>query len=315
MVKKDNKNFISVVVCTYNRGKLLTKCLQSLTRQTVSASLYEVIIIDNNSTDDTHKIASQFIKNNNNFNIYIEKQQGLSYARNQGWRKAKGNYIAYIDDDAIADKEWLKHAYRIIKEYSPDIFGGPSYPYYLNSKPIWFKDEYETKKLSDTDRFLNKDEFIAGLNFFVSKKLLSELEGFNTQLGMIGNKISYHEETDFIIRAWNKHSSLKVYYSLPLKIDHIIRANKMTISFILKSNFSSGKKYVQINKSNQKNPLNQKLKSLPLLLLSLIRIPGCLLKGLFRDKNKYRYYKNYIKENLGGHFFSLGKVVGNLRNT
>jgi len=314
-MKDSDDNFISAVVCTYNRSKLLTKCLKSLAGQSAEKSSYEVLIIDNNSTDDTNATVTEFVKKYPNFSIHIEKKQGIAHARNLGWQKVKGSYIGYIDDDVIADRDWIKTAYGIIKNHNPDIFGGPTYPYYLKPKPAWFKDEYETKLISDHDRYLNKNEFIATLNFFIRKSLLEKLGGFNTQLGMVGNKISYHEDTDLIVRAWDKNPKLKVYYSLPLKVDHIIRANKMTISFILKSNFSSGKKYVQINKSNQKNPLNQKLKSLPLLLLSLIRIPGCLLKGLFRDKNRYRYYKNYIKENLGGHFFSLGKAVGCLKNS
>ena len=116
---------ISVAVCTYNRADVLPKCLESLINQTTDKELFEVLIIDNNSTDDTKRIALDFCGKNTNFKYIFEEKQGLSHARNRAIDEAKGTYIAYIDDDAIADKEWVKNILDAIKTDSSMVaFGG-----------------------------------------------------------------------------------------------------------------------------------------------------------------------------------------------
>ena len=69
---------ISVIVCTYNRSYILADCLESLQKQTVDKSLYEVLVVNNNSTDKTQEIAENYVINHANFRVVFESQQGLS---------------------------------------------------------------------------------------------------------------------------------------------------------------------------------------------------------------------------------------------
>ena len=80
---------ISVVVCTYNREKMLPECLDSLANQRANKNLYEVIVVDNNSKDNTSKVANEFVTKYSNFKILFEQNQGLSHARNLGLKEAK----------------------------------------------------------------------------------------------------------------------------------------------------------------------------------------------------------------------------------
>ncbi|MGD8380729.1 MAG: glycosyltransferase, partial [Syntrophobacterales bacterium] len=93
---------ISVIVCTYNRAELLGGTLRTLCHQTLDTSEYEVIVVDNNSTDNTREVVDEFCRRSSNVRYCFEPQQGLSHARNQGLQEAKGKYVAYIDDDARA---------------------------------------------------------------------------------------------------------------------------------------------------------------------------------------------------------------------
>src|SRR3989344_2536998 len=105
---------VTVVVCTYNRSDLLYKCLESLVRQTVSKNLYEVLVVDNNSKDNTQQAVKRFIKTYVHIRNIKTDVQGLSHARNIGWKHAKGEYIAYIDDDAIAEPDWIEQIIQFI---------------------------------------------------------------------------------------------------------------------------------------------------------------------------------------------------------
>lgn len=101
---------ISVVVCTFNRADILPLALQSLCEQTPHHDQTEIIVVDNNSPDNTRQVVDEFIEKYPNIRYCFEPIQGLSHARNRGWREARGEYVGYLDDDAKAPPEWLHSA-------------------------------------------------------------------------------------------------------------------------------------------------------------------------------------------------------------
>jgi glycosyltransferase involved in cell wall biosynthesis len=100
---------ISVIVCTYNRARRLEQTLKSLQEMAVPVGLpWELIIVDNNSSDNSKEIIDDFInKSDLNVRYVIERYQGLSHARNTGILEASGNIIAFTDDDCIVDRHWI----------------------------------------------------------------------------------------------------------------------------------------------------------------------------------------------------------------
>ncbi len=98
---------ISVIVSTYNNVSLLTRCMAGLINQTLSKSKYEIIVVDNNSTDNTKDIIKKAKKKYKIINYFFEKNQGLHNARHRGANEATGNILSFSDDDIIADKNWL----------------------------------------------------------------------------------------------------------------------------------------------------------------------------------------------------------------
>ena len=93
------KPSISVVVCTFNRAQLAATAIESLCEQTADKSQYEVIVVDNNSQDNTREVTEDFCSRYPNLRYCLEEEQGLSHARNRGWRESRGVYVAYVDDD------------------------------------------------------------------------------------------------------------------------------------------------------------------------------------------------------------------------
>ena len=103
---KGGKLSISVVIPTFNRAEILREALISLAKQTRLPE--EVVIVDNNSSDNTKEVAESFSPQLN-IKYVMERTQGTSTARNTGIKSASGDIIAFIDDDCLADREWLRY--------------------------------------------------------------------------------------------------------------------------------------------------------------------------------------------------------------
>ena len=93
---------ISAIICTFNREQYLHKAIQSLVEQTLEGELYEIIVVDNCSTDRTKQVVTEKFAHISNLRYLYELILGISQARNTGWQNARGEYIAYLDDNAIA---------------------------------------------------------------------------------------------------------------------------------------------------------------------------------------------------------------------
>lgn len=292
MNKQNNKIFISVIVCTFNRGNILEYCLNSLSNQLTNSVNYEVIIIDNNSTDNTNLIIKNFIKKCSNFRTYTEKNQGLAFARNTGFKKAFGNYIAYIDDDSIAPNNWIEEIISFIKRHpNVKVFGGGYKGYSLEENIGWLPENYCNNYLGENERVLNiGEEWITGTNMIFDKNVLEFYGGFNTLLGMKGYKTNYGEETELLLKMHK--DGIEVYYCPKITVFHLIPNYKTKMSFLLKSDYYRAKSSVFIFRPNTN--------LLPLRGL-ILRLPIKIITGLrfFVEKKevpaKGRFYK-YFKE-------------------
>ena len=110
---------ISVVVCSFNGASTIRDTLAGMTQ--LEYPDYEVIVVDDGPTDDTCYIAKEY-----DMRVISTKNQGLSSARNTGWRAAGGEYVAYIDDDANPDSHWLTYLAATFRSTSYVGVGGPN---------------------------------------------------------------------------------------------------------------------------------------------------------------------------------------------
>jgi len=293
---------LSVIVCSFNREDLLPGCLDSLAQQALNKSDYEVIIIDNNSSDNTCKIAKQYAGENTNFHYYFEPEQGLSFARNLGLKKSRANYVGFIDDDARAPEHWLEEACKIAKDMKPDIFGGPVYSSHYDSKANWFKNEYGVRGEMGKTGWI-EEGFIVGTNIFFKKTLLKKYGGFDTDLGMKANEIGYHEETKIVKRALEEKR--KIFYSKELAVNDFIPDFKMSLAFYILSKYRAGRDGYKIWKSEFE--VSDLLNLLKLIDHTMIRFDYALFK---RNRTKYKYPENYIVEKVIDNFFHIGQQTG-----
>ena len=106
---------ISAVICTYNRADCLARAIKSLVNQTLPKENYEILIVDNASTDSTKDIIRREFSGVPNLSYFYEPVLGIARARNTGWNNAKGTYVCYLDDDAVASPEWLEKIIEVFR--------------------------------------------------------------------------------------------------------------------------------------------------------------------------------------------------------
>jgi len=235
---------ISVVVCTYNRSELLANCLNSLAGQSLDKNHYEVVIADNNSSDDTLLIIEAFTRKESNFRTCCEKRRGANHARNAGVAIARGEYLAFIDDDAVAYSDWLSNILNYIAMHRDVvIFGGPYDAYTQLPAPEWFPPEYGILNLGEMERPVEIGaEWITGTNLIVRKDAFLGVGGFHEKLGSVENGIFYFgEETRLLIDLSDRGHT--VYYVPSVKVKHLIRTDKMSLRYLLVSSYRMGRNH------------------------------------------------------------------------
>ena len=241
---------LSIAICTYNRSELLRYCLQSLCEQDTDMSEVEVLVINNNSSDDTIEVASEFKDKLNNLKIVTETKQGLSHARNRGYVESSAEWVCYLDDDGKAHTNMVTESFKAIDHSNYSCFGGVYLPWYKYGQPKWFKDKYgSNKKPFDKDTVLTGDSHLSGGIFFVKRELLEELGGFSTDLGMTGNKVAYGEETELQLRIRNK--GLDTVYVPSIKIDHLVPKYKLNVEWFLNGAEALGRDQVKMGMINK----------------------------------------------------------------
>lgn len=190
---------VSLVVCTRNRAHFLHSHLASITAIT-STVLWEIIFVDNNSSDETPKILAEFANLSSvPVSIVHEKIPGLSKARNAGWRQSNAKIIAFTDDDCYPDPDFINKVAEAFLEKNISFTGGRVLLHDPNDLPT-------TIKLSDEFDYINPYSFIwpgtiHGANFAFTKKLLEDVGGFDPLMGA-GTPFPC-EDCDILLRASN----------------------------------------------------------------------------------------------------------------
>jgi glycosyltransferase involved in cell wall biosynthesis len=300
--------YISVVICTYNRADLLKIAIDSLLKQSLDAAEFEILIIDNNSKDTTQRVGSAYAKNHKNVTYFLEEKVGLSHARNRGYLEAKGNYVAYADDDCNLPIDWLLNAKNVILDNDFAVLGGPVYPFYIDRKPSWYKDIYELYEFGNVARFLNNDELLIGCNIIFRKDVLYQFNGFNPEFGMTGNTIGYAEEADLQIRIRTALLNEAIFYDPQLYVNHLVRFEKTTLAWLIKSFYARGKHnfFLKRRRNNLPKYANKHI-VLPKLLSVYAKITIYMIFGLlFRSRKTYPNFKNLLYERIQGHIKKLG---------
>lgn len=212
---------------------MLRAAIRSVVEQDFSVTGYEVVVVDNASTDETAEVVSEF-KVHRNVRYLYEGTAGLNPARNAGWREARGAYAVYLDDDAVAESGWLS-AIRdgfAAAGGKPVVIGGRVDPIWLAERPKWLSDALAVTltivNWGHTLRPLRKvpDEWLAGANIAIPKSFLEEIGGFDARLDRLGRNLL--SNGDILIQRQAQRHGLQCLYHPYMRVRHTVTANRLT---------------------------------------------------------------------------------------
>lgn len=232
---------VSVIIATYNRAYILGECLESLVNQTAAPDTFEVIVVDNNSTDTTEDVVASFTGKILNLQFIKECHQGLSFARNAGMAAARGQWVACLDSDAKAHADWVAVIIREIDRGNFDCFGGPYLAWHrFGPAPRWFAPEWESTSADFSAYGLLADgAYPSGGTCAFSKQRAQKLGGFPTDIGMKGERCAYGEETRLF--KGMLETGARIGCVPDMLIDHCVLPYKYRLYWRLTSAYAQGR--------------------------------------------------------------------------
>jgi len=242
------KTKFSIVICTYNRCKILEICLNSVALLEQHDGFdYEVLIVDNNSGDNTRETAETFVAAlpetlRSKWSYHHETRQGLSHARNRGIAESRGDWLVFLDDECELEPDWLTRVHRIVKDKAPVMVGGPYRGRFLpDLDPSLYARGYlesygDSHHLRDNwpEGWLTKPG-LSGGNMAIKRDLLEQVGFFDPAFGMTGATMQYGEETELQMRVLAVFPGGGIFYSPDLELVHYIRPEKTGLRASFKS--------------------------------------------------------------------------------
>jgi GT2 family glycosyltransferase len=231
---------ITVAICTRNRAIQLRQAVESVLTQWHEES--ELLVIDNASTDETPAMARAAAQSFPQVRILREAELGLSAARNTALREARGQYVIFLDDDAIAEPGWLA-AYRevVLHPPTPDLagMGGTVFPRYDVPTPWWLDPLANTLNWSEQPQEFRGRGHAWGCNFAVRRQLALKVGGFNPLLGRKGGAMGAHEESELLERI--QQAGGRLWWVPQARIRHHVASHRLTLRANCRGEFCQGR--------------------------------------------------------------------------
>ena len=228
---------LSVIVCTYNRAKYIGTCIEKLANQNCNKKDYEVLIVDNKSTDNSKEIIDAVISKYPEapLKYYLEENQGHTYARNRGIKEAKGNIISFLDDDAFVKNDYVENLTEYFSKH-PDVqaVGGKIVPVYETQEPKWMS-KYLLTLVSALDMGDNVKEFPSskfpiGANMAFRATVFDKYGLFNVELGRRADGLEGGDEKEVFIRL--RRNNEPIHYVPSIEVEHIIPEKRTRKEYI-----------------------------------------------------------------------------------
>ena len=238
---------VSILLCTHRNDRYedFEEALNSLYAQSYN-NLEIIVVVDGNS-ELYDRIVKSGIEDANKVKgkvkvILNEKNLGLSKSRNKGIKEAKGDVIAFFDDDAVADKNWIKELIRMYEEKEAIAVGGKILPEWVTKKPKFLPEEYywligATHKGFPEEVTEVRNTFGSNLSF--KADVLKALGGFRSEMGVKGKGLLQGEETELCERMREKFGR-GVVYNPDAIVYHKVFPERLRMRFLLRRAFWQG---------------------------------------------------------------------------
>ena len=243
-----NKPKVTFIICTYNRSGYLDDTLRSLLRHNLLDFPVKVLVVDNNSTDDTAAVVRRHqeacSKDEHPIRYIKESKQGLSHARNRGINEAKSPYIVFLDDDVRATENLIS-AWLSFFEDNPHAVaaGGKIHVQFDDPRPDWMS-RFLLPLLGHHDLGANQKTYPAnkypfGGNMGFKRSIFDACGVFDTELGRKGQSLNAGEEKELFQRLRERDE--QIYYLPDALLYHRVNADRLTVAYIRTQALGLGK--------------------------------------------------------------------------
>jgi glycosyltransferase involved in cell wall biosynthesis len=235
---------ITAIVCTRDRPAYLARALESLVRQTLDADAYEVLVVDNSADGGAAGVGAAFRDRIRHLVYVHEPAPGLGHARNTGLRRARGRFVAYLDDDAVASPSWLE---RIVAAFTtvrpaPGCVGGRVDPIWEATRPPWLTDAmlpYLTViDWSPTATALDDSRYLAGTNMAFPRDVLLGVEGFHPALSRQAAGLLTNDELR--VEQELRRRGFSCWYDPAIVVGHHVSPARLTRRYFRRRYFWQG---------------------------------------------------------------------------
>jgi glycosyltransferase involved in cell wall biosynthesis len=225
---------LSVIIATWNRATSLVEALLSVARSELSSDIsWEILIVDNNSTDDTKAVCQKFVAQNPaRYRYLFEKTQGQSSALNTGIDNARGEIIAFTDDDVTVDRYWLAETLKIYETFPCIGTGGKIVDAWTSAKPDWLSLDGPYQLMAAIVRFDRGDKPCGlatppyGANLSVKREAFQKYGKFRADLGPTGGSEIRGGDTEFCWRLLR--AGEKIMYAPRAIVFHPVTENRIS---------------------------------------------------------------------------------------
>lgn len=240
----------SIIISTYSRAQTLKRCLQHISKLTNPLEKWEILVINDNSTDNTEEVVNGFKDKFPQLRYFNETNPGLHIGRNLGCENAKGEILCYLDDDSFVTKEWLKGIEKAFADSEVVLVGGPCLPEYESEAPTWVNQFWSETEWGKSLGILSLLDFgeevktilpccVYGCNFNIRKDILLKLGGFPPD-AMPKELIRFRGDGESAVSQKIEKLGYKILYHPDVKIYHLVLACRMTIDYFCWRSYLQG---------------------------------------------------------------------------
>lgn len=281
---------ITVIVCTFNRSGLLQTALESIAASELPAGVaWEILVADNNSNDATRAVVEEFISRDpGRFQYVFEPRPGKSNALNAAIAAARGEVLAFADDDVTVHPRWLCSLTAPLIGGRWAGSGGRVLPQWQSAAPVWLDPQSWTVvgPLVQFDRGLQAgrlDETPVGTNMAFRKSLFENYGGFRVDLGPCPGSEMRNEDSEFARRLLRAGELL--YYEPLAIVYHPVQENRLTTDYFLAWWFDKGRS--DVRESGISSEVRWKVSGIPLCLFR--RLIRWVVQWMFTFDRKKRF--------------------------
>ena len=234
---------VTVAICTHNRAKDTGEAIESVLAQSYEQEQIEIVVIDNRSTDNTAEVVTGLARlHGPRVRYVLESKLGLSVARNRAIREARGEYILFLDDDAIASRDWVRKIVEVFESNAAiGCVGGKIDPIWEAAEPDWIPAEHRSVftilDYASVVKEMPAPAIPYGANVAFRASVFRQFKPFREDLGRVGNNLLSSEESELIARIRERY---RVFYTPYAPVQHKIAKERTTKKWFLKRIYWQG---------------------------------------------------------------------------